>query len=135
MTEPDFLGRGHRFPVRVNGRGGLSYVSGEESIAQAVWIVLATPVGSRIMRPTFGCGIHDQVFAPADAGTLATVRTEVQRALLRWEPRIDVLDVQIDSPADAPQLLLVHVHYRIRANNAFANLVYPFYIAEGQGGV
>ncbi len=134
MAEAEFLGRGWKFPIRVNGRGGLSYARGEQSIAEAIWIILATPVNSRIMRPTFGCGIHDHVFAPANANTFATLRNEVQRALLRWEPRIDVLDVQVESQVATPNLLLLQVHYRVRANNAFHNLVYPFYINEGRSG-
>ena len=50
----DFLGKGWKFPIRVNGRGGLSYASGEQSIAEAIWIILGTPPGSRIMEPEFG---------------------------------------------------------------------------------
>jgi phage baseplate assembly protein W len=128
----EFLGKGWKFPVRVNGRGGLSYVSGAESIAEAIWIVLATPIGSRIMEPQFGCGIHDFVFAPNNVNTVALITKEVQRALLRWEPRIDVLDVRTESHPETPNLLMIQVDYRIRANNAFHNLVYPFYINEGR---
>lgn len=129
----DFLGKGWKFPIRVNGRGGLSYVSGAQSIAEAIWIILGTPPNSRIMQPEFGCGIHNYVFAPNNANTAATVVMEVQRALLRWEPRIDVLDVRAVSHPETPNTLLIHVDYRIRANNAFHNLVYPFYINEGAG--
>lgn len=128
----EFLGKGWKFPVRVNGRGGLSYVSGADSIAEAIWIVLATPIGSRIMEPQFGCGIHDFVFAPNNVNTTALITKEVQRALLRWEPRIDVLDVRTESRPETPNLLMIEVDYRIRTNNAFHNLVYPFYINEGR---
>ena len=127
----DFLGKGWKFPIRVNGRGGLSYVSGAQSIAEAIWIILSTPPNSRVMEPTFGCGIHNYVFAPNNANTAATVSQEVRKALLRWEPRIDVLDVRVETHPETPNVLLIHVDYRIRANNAFHNLVYPFYINEG----
>jgi uncharacterized protein len=129
----DFLGQGWKFPIRVNGRGGLSYVTGEQSIAEAIWIILSTPRNSRIMQPEFGCGIHDFVFAPNNANTVASIVREIQAALLRWEPRIDVLDVTTESQAETPNLLLIGVDYRVRANNAFHNLVYPFYINEGRG--
>jgi phage baseplate assembly protein W len=129
----DFLGKGWKFPIRVNGRGGLSYGSGAQSIAEAIWLILATPHNSRIMEPGFGCGIHNYVFAPNNANTTATIAREVQRALLRWEPRIDVLDVRTESHPETPNTLLIHVDYRIRATNAFQNLVYPFYVNEGQG--
>jgi phage baseplate assembly protein W len=129
----DFLGQGWKFPIRVNGRGGLSYVTGEQSIAEAIWIILSTPRNSRIMLPEFGCGIHDYVFAPNNANTIATITHEIQAALLRWEPRIDVLDVRAESQVETPNVLLINVDYRVRANNAFHNLVYPFYINEGRG--
>ncbi len=129
MTE--FLGRGWKFPVRINGRGGLSWSEGEESIAEAIWIILGTPKRTRISEPEFGCGIHDLVFAPGNPNTLALVRREVQQALTRWEPRIDVLDVRAVSHPEEPNLLDVTVDYRVRANNAMHNLVYPFYINEG----
>ena len=129
----DFLGKGWKFPIRVNGRGGLSFVSNKQSIAESIWIILGTPPNTRIMEPRFGCGIHNYVFAPNNANTTATITQEVQRALLRWEPRIDVLDVRTESNPKTPNTLLIYVDYRIRANNAFHNLVYPFYINEGQG--
>ena len=103
----------------INGRGGLSYVSGADAIAEAIWIILATPPKSRIMEPEFGCGIHRYVFAPNEPNTRATIVREVEQALLRWEPRIDVLDVRVESDPDAANTLLVQVDYRIRANNAF----------------
>jgi len=127
----DFLGTGWKFPIRLNGRGGLSYVSGERSVAEAIWIILSTPKKSRVMEPAFGCGIHDYVFAPNNANTRAVIETEVRSALMRWEERIDVLDVSATAHLDAPNTLLIEVDYRIRANNAAGNLVYPFFINEG----
>jgi len=82
------------------------------------------------MLPDFGCGIHDLVFAPNNPGTLAQVVQNVRKALVAAEPRIDVLDVAADSAPDSPNLLLIRINYRIRANNAVGNLVYPFYIGE-----
>ena len=68
-------------------------------------------------------------FAAADP----LVASAVERSLTRWEPRIDVLKVDARTSADAETVLLIHVDYRIRANNAFHNLVYPFFINEGEG--
>jgi phage baseplate assembly protein W len=131
-TLPEFLGRGFKFPIRVNGRGGLSWSEGEVSIAQAIWIILATPKRSRVMEPQFGCGAYDYVFAPNNETTRAMVQNEVVRALVEFEPRIDVLDVRATAQADEPTLLLVEVDYRVRANNAAHNIVYPFYLNEGR---
>lgn len=56
----------------------------------------------------------------------------VREALTTYEPRIDVLDVQVESPPGQANLLLIRVSYRLRDTNAMANLVYPFYITEGR---
>jgi hypothetical protein len=71
------------------------------------------------------------VFSPNTPGTIGLVAQQVRRALVAWEPRIDVLDIVVDSPEGEANLLLIKVGYRIRANNALANLVYPFYLREG----
>ena len=127
----EFLGQGFKFPIRLNGRGGLSYVSAEQSIAEAIWIIISTPLRSRVMEPEFGCNIHDYVFAPNNPNTVASIVHSVQTALVRYEARIDVLDVQATSHPETPGVLLINIDYRVRANNAMHNLVYPFYINEG----
>lgn len=83
------------------------------------------------MLPDFGCGIHDLVFAPNNAITLSVVVQNVRQALVAYEPRIDVLDVNAETAPEKPNLLLIRINYRIRANNALGNLVYPFFIREG----
>jgi phage baseplate assembly protein W len=131
MTRP-ILGNGWKFPIRISGRGGFALSSEEQDVAEAIWIVIATARGERIMRPEFGCGIHDYVFAPNNASTRGAIAYQVQQALIRWEPRIDVIDVRAQDDPGQPNLILVVVDYRIRANNAFHNLVYPFFLLEGQ---
>ncbi len=126
------LGTGWRFPIRINGRGGFSLVSDEQNVAESIWVVLSTAPGERIMMPAFGCGIHEYVFAPNNAGTRGAIAYQVQQALMRWEPRIDVIDVRANADPGQPNLLLVQIDYRIRSNNAFHNLVYPFFLQEGQ---
>ena len=84
------------------------------------------------MRPDFGCGIHDLVFANASAATVGRIVHEVNEALLRLEPRIDVL--QVDArPGDTSNVLLIEIEYEVRATNTAFNLVYPFYLQQGVG--
>jgi phage baseplate assembly protein W len=122
-----FLGVGWRFPVALEA-GETALARHEESIRQAIWIILATSKGERRMRPDFGCGIHDLVFAPLDAGTTGRVAAEVRAALLRWEPRIEVLEVHAGGSDAEPNQLLIEIAYRVRATNNRFNLVYPFYL-------
>jgi uncharacterized protein len=126
----DFLGTGWRFPPRVDARGALAWASAEEDVEQSVWIILATARNEREMRPDFGCGIHDVVFAPNSPATRGRLAEHVREALVDWEPRIDVIDVDVTAPGE-PEVLLIEVVYRVRATNTVRNLVYPFYIQEG----
>jgi Bacteriophage baseplate protein W len=59
------------------------------------------------------------------------VVNKVREALVAYEPRIDVLDISAESAPDQANLLLIRINYRVRANNARGNLVYPFFIREG----
>ena len=127
----EHLGVGWTFPLRISATGGLSYSRYEEDIAEAIWIILGTGPGERRTKPRFGCGIHRYVFAPINAGTLGDVAFHVREALSEWEPRIDLLDVSVEQPEGVENMILIRVEYRIRANNAVQNLVYPFYVTEG----
>lgn len=126
----DFLGTGWKFPIRVNARGGLSYSRNEQKIDESVWIILSTSKGERVMEPDFGCGIHDYVFAPNNPGTRGAIAYEVQQALTKYEPRIAVENVRVESFPGRENQLLIRVDYRVLANNAKRNLVYPFYLTE-----
>ncbi len=68
----------------------------------------------------------------AASRTIALVVHMARQALTRYEQRIDLLDVHAENSAEAPNLLLVRVNYRVRATNAIGNLVYPFYIKESR---
>lgn len=125
----DFLGRGLRFPVQPDARGRLARSNDEQKIEESIWLILSTAPGERVMLPSFGCGLQELVFEPNSPLTESAVAIEVQQALVRWEPRIDVIDVTVDSPQ--PNLMLIHVDYRVRAANTTHNLVYPFYVNEG----
>jgi phage baseplate assembly protein W len=96
-----------------------------------VWIILATARGERVMRPDFGAGLRALTFEPISATTAALARHHAEEALVRWEPRID--SVTVDVSADPPRgRLTLDVRYRVRATNTFYNLVYPFYLMEAR---
>lgn len=133
MTQlSDIIGSGWRFPPNVDGRGGIALVSREQEIEEAIEIILSTPKGQRIMRPEFGCRIHELIFAPMNAGTAAAVSHHVKEALGWWEPRIDVQDVTVDTDPHNQSCLLIYIAYRIRATHDERALVYPFYTIPGE---
>jgi phage baseplate assembly protein W len=127
----EYLGVGWKFPLQVTPAGGVARARYEHRVEESIYLILSTAKGERVMLPEFGCGIHELVFAPNTPGTIGLVAQQVRQALVTWEPRIDVLDIVVDSPVGEPNLLLIKVGYRIRANNAMGNLVYPFYLNEG----
>jgi uncharacterized protein len=128
----DFLGRGWAMPVDLDPRTGLVATSEyEDNIRQSIRIILETAPGERVMRPNFGCGIHDLVFAAVDTTTMQRIRSVVEEALRRYEARVDVVGVTIDEEATSEGMLLIELEYRVRKTNQIGNLVYPFYFREG----
>jgi len=107
--------------------GGVAMVSQDVEIEQAIRIVLGTAPGERPMRPEFGCGIHDYVFAPGDGETAGRLAHEVRVALNRWEPRIEVTDVIVAYDTVNEGVLYLDVRYTVRSTNNQRNLVFPFY--------
>jgi phage baseplate assembly protein W len=127
---PDFLGKGWPFPIRRQD-GLVQLVDGADLIRRSIYLILSTAPGERLMRPDFGCGIHELVFQPNTPTLRGAVEAKVRDALVRWEPRVDVLEVRAEPGAEGPHQLLIRVDYRIRTNNALFNLVYPFFLTEG----
>jgi phage baseplate assembly protein W len=122
-----FLGTGWRLPTALD-KGRIATVSDEESVRQSVWTILSTAPGERVMRPQLGCGLAELVFAPNTPGTAGQVIGTVREALIQWEPRIDVLEVDARPDEKQPNLLLIAISYRVRSTNNRFNLVYPFYL-------
>ncbi|GKQ39117.1 GPW/gp25 family protein [Streptomyces sp. A012304] len=132
-----FVGAGWAFPPRTDATGSIALVRGEREIEESIRLVLATSPGERPMRPEFGCAIHDYVFAPADAGTAGQVAYEIRLALDRWEPRIEVVGIDVRFDAVEDGVLYIDISYTVRGTNDPRNLVFPFYVIpaheEGAG--
>jgi hypothetical protein len=129
--EMEFLGQGWAFPVLPDAASHIGMVEAEEDIRQAILIILGTAPGERVMRPDFGAGLQSLIFEPLNTTTMALVRHRVEEALIIWEPRIDSLTVRVNAEP-AQGLLLITITYRMRSTNTFYNIVYPFYLLEGE---
>ena len=123
-----FLGQGWRFPIGVDGRGGIDMSHGDDDIESAIVTIVKTARGERVMRPEFGSSIHDFVFAPNNATTAGLIAYHVQEALARWEPRIEVTAIDVQPDTLEPSQVLINIGYRVKATNDERNLVYPFYL-------
>lgn len=129
---PDYLGSGWAFPVHVDARGRVALARQERDVEEAMRMILLTPRGQRMMRPEFGCQIHDLIFAPNNATTAGLAAYYVQSALAMWEPRIRVIDVAAEADPDEPQRLLIDIEYEIKATYDRRTLVFPFYRIPGE---
>jgi len=123
----DFVGAGIGFPLHVDATGSVALVRGAREIEESIRLILSTAPGERPMRPSFGCGINEYVFAPADSGTAGLIAEEVMRALDFWEPRIVVNDVNINFSRVHSGELYITIFYTIKETNDRRNLVFPFY--------
>jgi uncharacterized protein len=131
------LGSGLAFPLRVDARGGLALAHEDEDVREAIAVILGTAPGERPMRPEFGCGIHDYVFESVDAYLVGRLEQEVRIALDRWEPRIEVLEVELSIEPSAEggrvnELVVIDVNYRLKSTSDVRNLVYPFYVIPAE---
>lgn len=124
----DIIGKGWAFPPHLDHRGQIALVSDAEEVEQAIRIILNTAPGQRVMRPEFGCRLHELVFAPNNGQTAGLAERYVREALGRWEPRIALEKVSATTDPDDGARLLVTVLYRIKATHSSRSLVYPFYL-------
>ncbi len=129
----DIIGQGWKYPIRVNAQGGLDWSSGPPRIQQAIWIIISTSLGERVMRPKFGAGAEDFIFEPDSPAQRNALASRIQNALTTWEPRITVDQVTVSASSDQRGLVLASISYRIRTTNELFNMVYPLYLQEGLG--
>lgn len=128
----NFLGAGWKYPVRTGADSKIALSQYEEDIKEAIWIILGTAKGERVMRPDFGCGIHDLVFAPINTATINLIENSVREALTLWEPRIELTKLEFSTEQAHEGKLLISIDYQVRTTNNRFNLVYPFYLKEGR---
>ncbi|MGH9115415.1 MAG: GPW/gp25 family protein [Acidimicrobiales bacterium] len=123
-----FIGQGWNFPLGTDATGSIALAADDRDLQQAMRLILGTAPGERPMRPEFGCGLQNFVFAPADATTAGRLASEVKRSLTRWEPRIDVQDVQVSVDDFDRNTLYINIHYTKKGSYDPRNLVFPFYV-------
>jgi len=123
-----FLGVGWKFPIDVDRRRGVAMSQYEDNIYESILIILGTALGERIMRPDFGCAIHDLIFAPNNANTHGLIMHYVKEAIVKWEPRVQDVSVEVETDRHDETKVLIKVEYRVISTNNVFNLVYPFFL-------
>ncbi len=128
MTK-EIIGQGWAFPPGINAQGGLAMTDERSELSQSIRIILSTPLGQRLMRPTFGSRLQDLVFAPNNSQTMAQARRFVEEALGMWEPRIQVSQVDVHADPLDLSCLVISIEYEVKATHDRRSLVYPFYLS------
>jgi len=128
----EFIGAGVAFPMRLDAAGNIALVTNQREIEESIHLILGTAKGERPMRPEFGCGVHDYVFAEADGSTAGLIAQEVRSSLRQWEPRIDVVALDVSLADDEPDCLMIDICYSVKGSNDPRNLVFPFYVIPAE---
>lgn len=112
-------------------RGSVAMVSGDDAVRQAVLLLLSTRPGERLMRPNYGCNLYSLVFAPNDDATASIAIHHVRRALLQWEPRIEILTLDAHRDPNQANLLEINLKYRVRTTHQTEELQIAFDLTGG----
>lgn len=127
---PAFLGRGWAFPPTFDrAMNTVAMASGDTDIKEALWIILSTSLGERIMLATFGCDLISKVFTALTTTTANDIATMVTRAIIEWEPRVIVDNVTV-TESELNGWVNINIDYTVRSTNSRSNIVYPFYALE-----
>lgn len=131
LRDTSFLGRGWSFLPRFDAHGGAVMVEAEEDILDSLRILFATRPGERVLHPEYGAGLQDFVFESMTPETIAAIRHAISHAVLHFEPRISLESITVEAEDWPGSHLYIQLVYLVRATNNRANVVFPFYLAEG----
>lgn len=128
---PAFLGRGWGFPPSFSRYdASVAMCAGDADIQESLWIILSTNLGERVMLASFGCDLWSQVFTTLTTTTANEMGLMVRNAIMQWEPRVTVEEVNVTASASGPGWIDIHIAYRVRQTNSRSNLVFPYYRFE-----
>ena len=130
--DQSFLGSGWGFPPEFNKTAkDVRIVSEEDDIQESLNILLSTYPGERLMQPTYGCELKTMIFETVNESAITAIKDIIERAILFFEPRITIDDIEINTSHIGDGLLQILLKYTVRATNTRSNMVYPFYFREG----
>lgn len=94
--------------------GQLGYPSLGQSVREQIQVILSTRPGEQLKRPGFGGGLENLLAEPNTVATRSRIHDLVEESLARWEPRIVVDAVAVDTVADDPNAVRVEIAYRLK---------------------
>ena len=123
---PDLDRSTGRLGLTLSPQNTIEMARGDAVVRQAVLLLLSTHPGERVMRPDYGCDIQSLLFSPNDDTTAALAIHYIRQALLRWEPRIDILTIDADQHPDSPSTLRILLAYQVRSTQEIEQIMLDF---------
>jgi len=131
ITYTSFLGTGWRFPPEFSkDTGEILMTSEEEDILASLRILLGTAAGERFMNPKYGLDMHEMLFEPMGTTAKTLLKDRIKYAILIYEPRINLISLELDSSAELEGKISVILEFEVRSTNSRFNLVFPFYSTD-----
>lgn len=127
-----FLGNGWSFPPEFSPESGeVLMTADEQDIQSSLQILLGTAAGERFLNPKYGLDMHPLLFEPMGTSAKTLLKDRIKYALLVYEPRINLLSLELDNSAELEGKIILILTYEVRTTNSRYNLVYPFYTSDG----
>ncbi|MBO9689440.1 MAG: GPW/gp25 family protein [Mitsuaria chitosanitabida] len=126
----NFLGRGWSFPPRFDADRRAVMVAGVEDIEESLRILFRTRRGERVMQHAYGTALHQIVFEVINDHTLTELRVMLEKAVVHFEPRIELERLAIRVSEDDLGTLLLELDYHVRTTNTRHNMIYPLYLDQ-----
>jgi phage baseplate assembly protein W len=133
-TYTSFLGTGWGFPPQFTRSGEVVMTSDEDDIAASLKILFGTEAGERFFVPKYGLDMRALLFNPISTTMATLLKDRIKLAILIWEPRIQLMKLDIDLSEQYEGKVILIIEYEIRGTNSRYNMVYPFYFMEGTEG-
>ncbi len=92
--------------------GDLISLSNENAIARAVRNIVLTTPGEKFFDPDFGSSVSEILFENVDDITAISIEDEIKNCLANYEPRVELIDVNVDPNFDQNQFDVI-ISYRI----------------------
>jgi phage baseplate assembly protein W len=118
--------------LNVSPTGGIEMVEEKDSVRQAIFMLLSTIPGERVMRPDYGCDLYKLIFAPNDYTTAGLAIHYVKQAIERWERRVEILLLDAYNDRQNQEKLNIVMEYRLRATQTIDQLNFSLHLAGEQ---
>jgi hypothetical protein len=103
--------KGYKFPFQKSGSAVPASAIPPQLLSDSIKQILLTEQGERVMRPDFGTRLRRKLFESIDQALVKEIQKEVVMAIARWEPRVEVVKVEVFQETNNPTQVTVNVTF------------------------